>query len=111
MRSRLKNIRSNTDPLMDRWAHSNGINLNFIRPGKPVENGFIESFNGRLRDELLNVSIFLSLGDVSNKLHQWRDDFNATRPHSALNDRTPNEFRALWEKTKPALSPPAGMIA
>jgi putative transposase len=97
--------------LMDRWAHSNGINLNFIRPGKPVENGFIESFNGRLRDELLNVSIFLSLGDVSNKLHQWRDDFNATRPHSALNDWTPNEFRALWEKTKPALSPPAGMIA
>jgi putative transposase len=97
--------------LMDRWAHSQGISLNFIRPGKPVENGYIESFNGRLRDELLNVSIFVSLSDARQKLALWREDFNAARPHSALNDWTPNEFRYLWEKTSPALDPPAGMIA
>ena len=63
--------------LMDRWAHLNGIRLDFIRPGKPVENGFIESFNGRLRDELLNVSVFVSLFDAREKLSRWRDDFNA----------------------------------
>jgi putative transposase len=97
--------------LMDRWAHQHGVLLNFIRPGKPVENGFIESFNGRLRDELLNVSIFVSIGDARRQLADWREDFNVTRPHSALNDWTPNEFRYLWEKTKPALDPPAGMIA
>jgi putative transposase len=97
--------------LMDRWAHANGVSLSFIRPGRPVENGFIESFNGRLRDELLNVTLFLSLADARDQLRRWRDDFNAVRPHSALNDWTPNEFRALWEKTSPAQSSPAGMIA
>jgi putative transposase len=97
--------------LMDRWAHLLRISLSFIRPGKPVENGFIESFNGRLRDELLNVSLFLSLADARDQLRRWREDFNTVRPHSALNDWTPNEFRALWEKTIPAQNSPAGMIA
>jgi putative transposase len=96
---------------MDRWAHSNNVKLDFIRPGKPVENGYIESFNGRLRDELLNVSLFLSLADARAQLLQWRDDFNATRPHSSLNDRTPNDFRTQWEKNKPTLNSPAGMVA
>jgi putative transposase len=96
---------------MDRWAHANNVRLDFIRPGKPVENGYIESFNGRLRDELLNVSLFLSLADARAQLLQWRDDFNATRPHSSLDDRTPNEFRAQWDKGKTALSSPAGMVA
>jgi putative transposase len=97
--------------VMDRWAYSNSVTLNFIRPGKPVENGFIESFNGRLRDELLNTSIFLSLTDAREKLSVWRADYNVFRPHSSLGDRTPDEFRALWSKTQPALSSPAGMIA
>ena len=97
--------------LMDRWAHQHGVGLNFIRPGKPVENGFIESFNGRLRDELLNVSIFVSISDARGQLASWKEDFNAIRPHSALDDWTPNEFRYLWEKTKPAQDSPAGMIA
>ena len=97
--------------LMDHWAHLKGIRLDFIRPGKPVENGLIESFNSRLRDELLNVSVFVSLSDAREELSRWRDDFNAIRPHSALNDWTPNEFRMLWEKAKPALSSPAGMLA
>lgn len=97
--------------VMDRWAYSNNVTLSFIRPGKPVENGFIESFNGRLRDELLNTSIFLSLADARGKLSAWRTDYNGQRPHSSLNDRTPDEFREIWAKIKPALSSPAGMIA
>lgn len=97
--------------VMDRWAHDNGVQLSFIRPGKPVENGFIESFNGRLRDELLNTSVFLSLADARVKLRAWRTDYNAARPHSSLKDLSPNEFRAQWLKTSRALSSPAGMIA
>jgi hypothetical protein len=66
----------------------------FIRPGKPVENGYIESFNGKLRDECLNVEIFFTLADARRKLHLWRRDYNHHRPHSALDDRTPAEFAA-----------------
>jgi putative transposase len=97
--------------VMDRWAHTNAVKLSFIRPGKPVENGFIESFNGRLRDELLNTSIFVSLSDARGKLVAWRTDYNAVRPHSSLDDRTPREFAALWANVKPTLDSPAGMIA
>jgi putative transposase len=97
--------------VMDRWAHDNAVQLSFIRPGKPVENGFIESFNGRLRDELLNTSVFLSLPDARTKLRAWRTDYNRARPHSSLKDMSPEEFRAEWAKTNRALSSPAGMIA
>ncbi len=61
-----------TGKAMDLWAHLAGVKLNFIRPGKPVENGYIESFNGRLRDECLNVEVFLDLADVRSKLDQKR---------------------------------------
>jgi hypothetical protein len=61
---------------MDLWAYTNGVHLDFIRPGKPVENGYIESFNGRLRDECLNVEVFFNLGDARRKLHLWRRDYN-----------------------------------
>jgi putative transposase len=94
---------------MDRWAHTNRISLDFIRPGRPTQNGFIESSNGRLRDELLNVSLFLSLTDVRTKLRHWRDDFNSRRPHSAVGDWTPDEHRALWEKNQTTLNSPAGI--
>jgi len=77
---------------MDRWAHQAGVKLNFIRPGKPVENSYIESFNVRLRDECLNVEVFLDLADARSKIDRWRSDYNQQRPHSALADRTPNEF-------------------
>jgi putative transposase len=80
-----------TGQAMDLWAHLAGVKLNFIRPGKPVENGYIESFHGRLRDECLNVEVFLDLADARRKLDKWRSD-NQQRPHSALADRTPNEF-------------------
>jgi putative transposase len=77
---------------MDYWAHQVGVQLDFIRPGKPVENSYIESFNGRLRDECLNVEVFLDLADAQWKIEQWRRDYNQQRPHSALADRTPQEF-------------------
>jgi putative transposase len=79
---------------MDLWAYKNGVHLDFIRPGKPVENGYIESFNGKLRDECLNVEVFFTLADARRKLHLWRRDYNHHRPHSALADRTPAEFAA-----------------
>jgi len=84
-----------TGKAMDLWAHLAGVKLNFIRPGKPVENGYIESFNGRLRDECLNVEVFLDLADVRSKLDQWRNDYNQQRPHSALGDRTADEFAGI----------------
>jgi len=77
---------------MDYWAHQTGVKLDFIRPGKPVENGYIESFNGRLRDECLNVEVFLDLADAHSKIERWRCDYNQQRPHSSLADRTPQEF-------------------
>jgi len=77
---------------MDSWAHRNGLALDFIRPGKPVENAFIESFNGRLRDECLNANVFVSLADARAKLEAWRLDYNEHRPHSSLGDLTPSEF-------------------
>jgi putative transposase len=77
---------------MDAWAHQAGVKLDFIRPGRPVQNGYIESFNGRLRDECLNGEVFFHLADAREKLERWRHDYNQVRPHSALADRTPEEF-------------------
>lgn len=82
--------------VMDAWAYRHGILLDFIRPGKPVENSFIESFNGRLRDECLNVHVFCTLDDVREKLAQWREDYNCLRPHSSLQDKPPVVFAANW---------------
>ena len=79
---------------MDAWAYRRGVRLDFIRPGKPVENGFIESFNGRLRDELLNAELFLDINDARRKIEAWRRDYNGNRPHTALRDMTPDEFAA-----------------
>jgi putative transposase len=87
---------------MDAWAYRHGIQLDFIRPGKPVENCFIESFNGRLRDECLNVEVFFTLEDVREKLSRWQEDYNGTRPHSALQDQAPATFAAAWVATEHA---------
>jgi putative transposase len=85
---------------METWAYRAGIKLDFIRPGKPVENGFIESFNGRLRDECLNGEFFFELADARQKLEKWRHDYNEQRPHGALSDRTPSEFaRTLGQRS------------
>jgi putative transposase len=80
---------------MEAWAIETGVQLCFIRPGRPVENGFIESFNGRLRDECLNVEWFPTLATAREKLAQWQDHYNHRRPHSALDDRAPAVFASL----------------
>jgi len=77
---------------LEDWTYRRGIQLDFIRPGKPVENAFIESFNGRLRDECLNVHQFASLAEAQAIIEAWRMDYNHRRPHSSLGHLTPNEF-------------------
>jgi putative transposase len=81
-----------TSKAMGDWAAEQKIRLDFIRPGKPVENAFIESFNGRLRDECLNLDRFGTLAELREKLEQFRDHYNHQRPHSALDDYAPAEF-------------------
>ena len=88
--------------VLDQWAHERGVRLAFIEPGKPVQNAFAESFNGRLRDECLNESWFVSLADARATIEQWRIDYNEIRPHSSLHDCTPSEFARTL--TTPALS-------
>jgi putative transposase len=78
--------------VMDRWAYERGIELDFSRPGKPTDNAGVESFNGRLRQECLNANWFLSLADAQAKIGAWREQYNETRPHSALDWATPAEF-------------------
>ncbi len=81
-----------TGRVMDAWAHQNNVKLDFIRPGKPNENAFIESFNGKFRDECLNENWFISLEDVRRTIEEWRIDYNENRPHSSLGNLTPKEF-------------------
>lgn len=77
---------------LDEWAYRNKVHLNFIEPGKPNQNAFIESFNGRFRDECLNEHWFANLGEARRIVEAWRLDYNQDRPHSALGYLTPNEF-------------------
>ena len=74
------------------WADSGGVEWHYIAPGKPQQNGFSESFNGRLRDELLNETLFHSLGHARTVLAAWRRDFNEVRPHSSIGYMTPSEY-------------------
>jgi putative transposase len=77
---------------MDAWAYARGVHLDFIDPGKPVQNAFIESFNGTLRNECLNQHWFLSLADARETIEIWRRDYNEVRPHSSLANQTPWAF-------------------
>ncbi len=81
-----------TSKALDAWAYQRDVGLHFIRPGKPVENAYIESFNGKLRDECLNENWFTDLDDARSKIEAWRTDYNDVRPHSSLDNRTPTEF-------------------
>lgn len=78
--------------VLDKWAYENKLELDFSRPGKPTDNPFIESFNGSLRDECLNVNWFFSIEDAQEKFDHWREDYNEFRPHSSLGDMSPNEY-------------------
>ena len=86
-----------TSKAFDQWAYSNGVEIDFTRPGKPTDNAFIESFNGRVRQECLNENWFLSLEDAQEKVEEWRQEYNNERPHSALGQMAPARF-ALAQK-------------
>jgi putative transposase len=82
---------------LDQWAYERGVRLRFIEPGKPIQNAFVESFQGRLRDECLSRHWFVSLADARHIIEAWRQDYNRARPHSALGYRPPEEFRQTFE--------------
>lgn len=90
-----------TSKALDEWCYERGVKLDFIRPGKPTENCFIESFNGRLRDECLNVNEFVSLEHARATLTHWREDYNHTRPHGSPGRLTPSEYAIRGQKTDP----------
>ena len=81
-----------TSRAMDAWAFRSGVRQHFIEPGKPVQNAFVESFNGKCRDECLDPHWFSSLGDARWTIEAWRKDYNAVRPHSSLGGLAPEEF-------------------
>jgi putative transposase len=83
--------------ILDLWAYHNGVTIEFSRPGKPTDNGHIESFNGSLRDEHLNAHWFSSLADARDKITAWLKDYNESRPLRALNNLSPLEYVAQLE--------------
>ncbi len=80
--------------VLDQWAYEHGVKLQFIAPGKPIQNAYIESFNARLREECFNEHVFLSLDDARSKIERRRIANNRERPHSSLGNLTPEEFAA-----------------
>ena len=82
---------------LDAWAYARGVHLRFIRPGKPSENAFVESFNGKFRDECLNEHWFASVAEAQALIEAWRVDYNTVRPHSALAGKTPEQFARFTE--------------
>lgn len=86
---------------LDQWAHARGVQLHFSRPGRPVDNAFIESFNGRLRDECLNTHWFYGLEQAREVLSDWLEDYNERRPHGSLGGLTPLEYEKEQLRTSP----------
>ena len=84
-----------TSKALDEWTYRRGVKLDYTRPGKPTDNGLIESFNGRLRDEFLNVHEFVTMHDAREKLQARQEDYNTCRPHGSLGHLTPSEFAKL----------------
>ena len=74
-----------------KWCQEKGIRWDYIQPGKPYQNGYIESFNGKLRDECLNENLFTSVQQAKKLVEAWREEYNEQRPHSSLGGKTPNE--------------------
>jgi putative transposase len=83
-----------TSHAMFTWQEERSVEWHYIAPGKPTQNGFIESFNGRFRDECLNEHLFTSLPEARRIIEEWRIDYNTRRPHTSLNGLTPTEFAA-----------------
>ena len=84
-----------TSRALDQWAYLNKVELDFSRPGKPTDNAFIESFNGKLRTECLTQHWFTSVSDAKLKIEEWRRDYNEARPHESLGYLAPSEFARL----------------
>ena len=98
-----------TSKALDVWAHERGIELHFIRPGKPTENAYVESFDGRVREECLDQHCFGSLEEAQAIIESWRADDDGVRPHGSLGNATPEEFAtSLEEEGYPSSSPGAG---
>lgn len=95
-----------TSQAFDQWAHARGVELQFIRPGKPVENCYVESFNGRLRDECLNESWFVNLAHARRTVEAWRVEYNVARPHGGLRWLTPGEFAESYRLSTTSTSNP-----
>jgi putative transposase len=87
---------------LDAWAYQNGVQLEFSRPGKPTDNAFVESFNGRFRDECLDQHWFASVEEVRQTVEEWRIDYNTERPHRALGQQTPAAWAAAWAPAQKA---------
>lgn len=87
--------------LVDLWAYSNNVTMEFSRPGRPTDNALIESFNGSLRDECLNMHWFRDLTDAKDKLQAWQREYNESRPHRSLNNLSPLEYKATWAAKQP----------
>jgi len=90
---------------LDLWAYQQSVKLRFIEPGKPVQNAFIESFNGKMRDECLNEHWFGTLVEARQTIEAWRRDYNEVRPHSSLGNRTPLEFTACGATLRSPTAP------
>ena len=98
-----------TSKALDQWAYERGVRLRFIAPGKPQQNGYIESFNGKLRDECLNEHWFTTIYDAREKVEAWRMEYNRERPHSSLGNQTPEEFRQAVTRPLPTRRDPVGL--
>jgi putative transposase len=85
---------------MDLWAYQSGVKIDFSRTGKPTDNAFVESFNGTFRDECLNMHWFATLAEAKQLIESWRQEYNGSRPHRALNDRTPSEFASEYAASR-----------
>jgi len=96
---------------MLKWTTETGIAWHYIAPGKPMQNGYVESFNGRMRDELLNETLFLDLDHARTVIAAWAEDYNQARPHSALGYETPAAFAAELHKQWPVQLRPSGSAA
>ena len=93
------------------WSGDVGVEWHYIVPGRPTQNGFVESFNGRMRDELLNETLFFTIGQARSILVRWVDDYNNERPHSSLGYATPAAFAAGFEQQRAGLTPPVASTA
>lgn len=108
LRGKPEAIRSDNGPefagnALDAWAYRTGVKLDFIQPGKPTQNAYCESFNGRFREECLNDNQFQTLVETQVVIEAWRTDYNEERPHGSLNGLTPSEFAAKLKPLVPQL--------